>query len=287
MLQVMAKADQWREGAKRRVEELRRRAPESVKELREKARQATVERIKEKVPFRRRQKEEPGAPKGPLVVLIHGLNVPRYVMTPMAWRLERSYRRQTLNVGYGWWFDDIPRTAKVVSDRLMALGLEEIDVVTHSMGGLVLRWAVNHYQMPRIRRAVLIAAPNSGCWLADHLEGKLGLGFPLIFGRGGLQCRQGDRGLTSLAGLLPGTEVGIIAGGTGTPQGKRNWFKHPGDTDGTIAVEETILPGMKDFILLNYDHTGIVLSSQTSHMVNLFLEHGVFRPKMGAGRHEH
>jgi hypothetical protein len=37
----------------------------------------------------------------------------------------------------------------------------------------------------------------------------------------------------------------VIAGGTGKPRGFNPWI--PGDNDQTVAVEETILEGMKVF----------------------------------------
>ena len=72
----------------------------------------------------------------------------------------------------------------------------------------------------------------------------------------------------------------MIAGGSGTPKGIRNVFGLEGDNDRIVTVEETILPGMKDFVLLRQDHTSILFSAQTAHMINLFLEHGIFRPKL-------
>ena len=203
----------------------------------------------------------------------------------MQWRLRYRYGRRTENFGYKWFFDDVPALAERLSKRLSKLGIQEFDAVTHSMGGIVLRWAMNHQPMPRLRRAILIAPPNAGAWIADHLHERMGRFFPLIFGQGGLQMRTGHRGLAARAGRLDGAEVGIIAGGSGTQQGKRNIFHIPGDCDGTVAVEETILPGMKDFVLLNCNHSVLLLASQTAHMANLFLEHGVFRPRFRGEQH--
>lgn len=226
------------------------------------------------------------ARQGPLVVLIHGLNVPRLVLVPLQAQLAIRYRRRTMNFRFDWFFYDVPALAEKLSRSLARREVKEFDAVTHSMGAIVLRWAMNHHAMPRLRRAVLVAPPNTGAWIADHLSGRMGMFFPVVFGRGGLQMRVGHRGLAARAGLLDGAEVGIIAGGSGTPMGKRNIFSIPGDNDGTVAVEETILPGMKDFVLLNVDHTRLAISPQTALMANLFLEHGVFRPRLKGLSHD-
>ncbi len=222
----------------------------------------------------------PRAEQAPVVVLIHGLNVPHMVMWPLRWRLRYRYRRRVEIFRYERFHHDVPRLAEMLARRMAKLGVKEFDAVTHSMGGVVLRWAMNHQPMPKLRRAVMIAPPNNGSWLAAHLSKKMGVFFRWVFGQGGLQMRPGRLGIATRAGLLENAEVGIIAGGNGTAKGKRNWFNIPGDGDGTVAVEETILPGMKDFMLLNYSHTHILFAAQTAMMANLFLEHGVFRPKL-------
>lgn len=228
----------------------------------------------------RSSRRSPSA-SAPPVVLLHGLAVPRLMMSYLGWKLSHKYGRQVINLKMNTRLYDIPDCAELVARQLRDAGIREFDAVTHSAGGVVMRWAMNHRAMPRLRRAVLISPPNNGAWIVMFLRRKIGFLYPLLYGQFGMQLARGDLGLAARAGGLPGTEVGIIAGGAGTPRGIRNFFGIPGDGDGTVAVEETILPGMKDFILLNYDHTMILFSSQTAHMANLFLEHGVFRPRLG------
>lgn len=226
------------------------------------------------------RKNAPEPPRGPVVVLIHGLAAPRAMMWRIKWLLERKYGRRTINIGYNSMIHDIPTIAEQIARRLAELNIREFDAVTHSMGGVLLRWAMNNQPMPRLRRAVLVTPPNQGVWVAEFMERKLGAVAPLIWGQAVLQLRRGNLGLAAQAGRLSGAEIGVIAGGSGTPKGLRNWFGIPGDNDGIVAVEETIMPGMKDFVLLNENHMSVILSSQTAHMVNLFLEHGVFRPRI-------
>lgn len=216
--------------------------------------------------------------QGRPVVLIHGLNMPPAYLYPIKWRLSRSLQRPVLSFPYFSHFSDIPATALKLARWMDQKRITEFDAVTHSMGGVILRWAMSHCDMPRLHRAVMIAPPNEGSWLATRLHQRLGLVYPLCFGQAGLQLRSGELGLASQAGDLAGAEAGVIAGGCGSPEGIRNWFKIPGDCDGTVAVEETIFPGMKDFVLLPGNHTMISFNKRTADLTRVFLETGLFRP---------
>ncbi len=237
----------------------------------------TGERLFRRQPSQGTQEEKK---KNPPIVMIHGLNVPRHLMMLLARRLSAKYHRESFLARFNTYYRDLPQSALHVTRQIEERGYTEYDVVTHSMGGVILRWAVNHCGLKGVRRAVMIGPPNGGAWVANHLMERYGRFPPWIFGEAMLQLRLPPHGLTDHAGLLPGIDTGIIAGGSGTPRGERNWFGYPGDTDGVVGVAETILPGMKDFVLLNHSHTMLLFSAQTAHMTNLFLEHGVFRPRV-------
>ncbi len=131
-----------------------------------------------------------------------------------------------------------------------------------------------------MNRVVMLGPPNSGAWLAGHLHSKLGQGYPLIYGDSGLQLRRGDLGLAERAGSFPpNTELGVVAGGSGTAKGLRNLANIPGDNDGIVTVEETILPGMRDFTLVHYDHTRMLFSKQVAQLTDHFLKHGSFKKR--------
>jgi pimeloyl-ACP methyl ester carboxylesterase len=228
--------------------------------------------------FRRKKKAPAAAAGAPPVVLIHGLSVSHRIMLFIKWRLEKKYGRKVINVVFSTRSHDLPECAEILSQTLKKHGVRQFDAITHSAGGVILRWAMNHCAMPHLRRAVLVSAPNTGAWLADYWSGKAPWLLRFVMGESGLQVRRGERGLPAHAGLLEGIEFGVIAGGSGKPGGVRSPFPIPGDNDRMVAVEETILPGMKDFVLLHHDHLTILFSAQAVHLANLFLEHGVFRP---------
>ncbi|MBI1290020.1 hypothetical protein GC173_02080 [bacterium] len=256
----------------------------SFEDLRSRSREAWAS-IGDRVRPRRKSVPTESPVSNRPIVMIHGLNVPRQVLIPIGIRLERQYNRPCHNLSYPIHGRSIPVIAQYIADQIRELGLTEYDAVTHSMGGVVLRWAVANHELPPLKRAVMIAPPNAGAWMADHLSRRMKWLFPFVFGEAGMQLRRGPRGVAARAGTLHGTEVGIIAGGSGKPTGVRNWFGIPGDCDGTVAVEETILPGMKDFTLLNANHSAIILKAETARLVDHFLTHGVFRHRK-QGHHD-
>jgi hypothetical protein len=143
------------------------------------------------------------------------------------------------------------------------------------MGALVLRWAVNYFHTPPPRRVIMIGPPNRGSSMADWADRMIGPGFPLLFGRSARDLRTGELGLTGRAGCLPmETEVAIIAGGTGRVAGFNPIIGR--DNDRVVAVDETLLEGMKSFTRLPIPHGPLVFSPETAALCDAFLRTGSF-----------
>ena len=49
-----------------------------------------------------------------------------------------------------------------------------------------------------------------------------------------------------------------------------------GENDGTVAVAETRLPGLKDHLCLRTNHTGMVFSREVAEQTAAFLKRGEF-----------
>lgn len=215
-------------------------------------------------------------PEAPLVVLVPPLLMPRQGMWPLERALRRAGRR-TFLFGYPSYRDDIPGNARRLARALRDRAEEPLDVVTFSLGGVLLRWASNHESIPRLRRVVMIGPPNQGAWMADWADAHLGPLYPLMFGRAARQLRTGSKGLCTQAGRLPeDVELGIIAGGTGTPRGVVPMI--PGDNDRIVRVEETTLEGMRERVLVRAPHGPLIFARQTHDHVVRFLEQGTFAP---------
>lgn len=207
------------------------------------------------------------------VVLVPGLFMPRAVMWPLGRYLKRD-RRPTFYFDYPSRLRDVPDNALRFARWIERQGPGPYDVVTHSLGAIVVRWAAAHHDLPRLRRIVMIAPPNRGALIADRLHRRLGPLFTLIYGRTGLQLRRGKLGLAERAGV-PNAQIGVIAGGTGSTRGYNPFL--PGDNDFLLGVEETILGGMKDFVLVNHRHSPILFARDTAELMLRFLRTGRFR----------
>jgi hypothetical protein len=67
----------------------------------------------------------------------------------------------------------------------------------------------------------------------------------------------------------------MIAGRT--PLGLGAMLGHfAGEHDGTVAVEETRLPGLADHRVIETNHTGLLFSTEVAQQTACFLHHGHF-----------
>ena len=70
-------------------------------------------------------------------------------------------------------------------------------------------------------------------------------------------------------------EVGLVAGDVARGVG-RLFARFEGDSDGTVGVEETRLPGLADHCVVHSSHTGLVFSREAVAQAAHFLRHGRF-----------
>jgi len=209
--------------------------------------------------------------------------MPSAGLIPLKIRLEAAGHRTRL-FRYPSYRRDIPANAQRLSQFLNNLGEQTIDVVTYSLGGILLRWAANHCgPIPQLRRVVMIGPPNQGSYLGSRLHNALGPVFPLMVGATAKQLRSGNEGLCAGAGLLPEeTELGIIAGGTDNDRGYN--FLIPGDNDRILKPEETQLEGMSDWVKIRAAHGPLVFSSLTARLARRFLATGSFASGASSAR---
>jgi pimeloyl-ACP methyl ester carboxylesterase len=190
------------------------------------------------------------------VILLHGLGQSKRSMEKIGKRLS-SHGFRVVNVGYPstkypieYLADDILND---IINRYSKNPPSKIHFVTHSMGGIVVRYYLKNHKLPNLGRVVMISPPNQGSELVDSLGDSyvpLSLG-PVDF------------------------ELGVIAGNrTFNPLYS---IIVPGPDDGVVAVERTKVAGMKDFLLLPQTHAFIMKSEDVIQQVIYFLEHGVFR----------
>lgn len=200
-------------------------------------------------------------------MLIHGL----YMNGPCLYLLERRLRKtgyRTVAFAYPSVRRGAPDNARALADLVAGLDAPVVHFVAHSLGGLIVRHLVARYPNLPPGRVVTLGTPHRGSRVARRLStGRLcfALGRSIDQGLlGDVPPWPSDRELGSLAGTL---NVGI-----------GRWIADllP-PADGTVAVAETMLPGMTDHLCLPVTHTGMLVSPQVAEQVSTFLATGRFR----------
>lgn len=208
---------------------------------------------------------------GRAVILVHGLIRSSRCFDVMSRRLEAD-DCTIVPFEYPSTRSSIPAAAWALSQVIESLeGIDTIDLVAHSMGGLVLRCYLRDFEDDRIHRAVLLGVPNHGARIADRLHTN-----PLyraIYGPAGQQLTSEEEGL--IADLpIPQCEFGVIAGGRGGVKGFNPLLS--GDNDSTVTVRSARLQGATDFMLQPVIHSFLMSDRRCVQAVMTFLEHGQF-----------
>jgi triacylglycerol lipase len=212
------------------------------------------------------------SPHGDTVILLHGILNPSWIMTRIARRLRREGYRVV-----NW---DYPGRGRLIEEHAARLaifvrsvdGHGPIHFVGFSLGGIVIRYYLTHYDSPRAGRLVMIGSPNHGSEKIDAFYPRRW--FRWLYGtRAMAQLRAGNRRFFDEMGI-PRVEFGVIAGGRGDERGYSRLLV--GDNDGAVSVESAKLEGTADFILLPHTHTMLILAPDTARHVAVFLRHGRF-----------
>lgn len=208
------------------------------------------------------------------VVLLHGLSRTGLSMKP----LEKVLAHEgyaVVNMNYPSRHLRIDELAETVVDeslkRCHELDVENINFVTHSMGGILVRQYTQHRSIPGLNRVVMLGPPNQGSEVVDKL--KHVPGFAWWHGPAALQLGTSNRDIPK--NLKPvNFELGVIAG-----KRSLNIFLSlllPGQDDGKVSVESTRVEGMSDFVTLPCTHTFMMQNPETIRQTLYFLKHGRF-----------
>ena len=209
----------------------------------------------------------------PLIILIHGILRSGGAFVNLETALQQQ-GYETLSISYASTRRSLEQHGTALSHILENLAPDtKVGFVTHSMGALVLRQALEVDKPDHIHltRAVLIAPPNQGAQLADRMQNTGA--YKAVYGISGQQLTTDHvQELPKLTAL----EFGVLAGGRGTPEGFNPMLD--GDDDGVVTVDETKLEGMQAFKILPALHSTILSKPETARAVQSFLKTGRFDP---------
>ncbi|MFQ6006444.1 MAG: esterase/lipase family protein [Woeseia sp.] len=221
----------------------------------------------------------PSADSRDCVVLMHGLNRSYRAMSKMAKGLQEA-GFSTANVDYPSQLGPIEELAPIVVneglEKCRATNPEQVHFVTHSIAGILLRYAHNESRIPDLGRVVMLAPPNQGSELVDKT--KHWPGAELISGKAGLQLGTDEQSIPAQLGPVD-FELGVVAG-TGT----MSFFSAmlPNPDDGKVSVAETEVEGMDDFLVVKKSHHYIMTSDKVIENTEAFLRTGKFPDSMAA-----
>ena len=187
--------------------------------------------------------------------------------------MRRRLRRLTGRPVVQFRYPSVVRGFSQNADRLAASieqGPGPVDLVGHSLGGLLAMEAVRRVSPGAVRRVVLLAAPVRGSASARRLISVSPGGRRAVGESTEALVRGVDLTIPS------GVEVGMIAGSGAVGMGRLLGAMR-GIHDGTVELEETRFDGLADHLLLPVTHTGMLFSAEVAEAAADFLRDGRFR----------
>ncbi len=207
------------------------------------------------------------------VVLLHGLSRSSRAMKPLA-RAFKKAGYEVVNVDYPSRHHPIEILAPLAVSELGASQCtadKTINFVTHSLGGILVRYFLSTNSIPKLGKVVMLAPPNQGSEVVDGYKNVPG--FRFLNGPAGMQLGTDEQSIPS---QLPAVnfELGVIAGSkTFNPILS---LQLPNPDDGKVSAESARVEGMDDYLLLPVTHTFLMRSDKVIAQALHFIQHGKF-----------
>jgi len=208
------------------------------------------------------------------VILLHGLGRTSRSMNKIVAALSRaSYR--AINIDYPSTQQEIRSLVRDYVTPAVAhclrQGASKIHIVSHSMGGILIRDYLQQNTLPQGSRIVMLSPPNHGSEAAEFLK-RFGV-FRWLLGPAALQLGNGTNSVPNTLNPIA-YELGILTGNKSSDP----WFAWlmSGPNDGKVSVESAKLPEMTDFRVVNCGHTMIMRSGTVIQQIIAFLRLGRF-----------
>lgn len=208
------------------------------------------------------------------IILLHGLARTHRCMNKAA-GIFSSYGYHVINISYPSRRKTIEQLAiNAIYPAIIEAEQKHcrrIHFLTHSMGGILLRYYLSEKTIENLGRTIMLAPPNKGSEIVDKI-GHWRL-FYLCNGPAGLQLGTDQDSIPRKLGKL-NFETGIITG-------NKSWNPLLSGlisdaNDGKVSVNSAQLEGMKDFLLLPYSHSFIMQHKSVIEQALYFIQQGCF-----------
>jgi len=202
------------------------------------------------------------------VIVAHGLFMPGTETKLLRTRLEKAGFRPQL-----FRFPSVRGTLAQNVERLARFAAsvrgDLLHFVGYSLGGVVTLHMLHRHRLPRVGRVLCMGSPLTGCRTASWFL-QTEFGRPVV-GRS-LAEHTATGGIARWELAHP---LGIIAGTRSIGVG-RFLGRLPEPNDGTVAVDETRLPGATAHITLPVTHTQMMFDRTVARQAIHFLRSGCF-----------
>jgi triacylglycerol lipase len=215
------------------------------------------------------------------VILLHGLGETPWQMALIEGALKTA--------GYGVSNLRYPSTeagtAELAERHVRPLFERFADVpamhfVTHSLGGIMMRYLLQDWRPANLGRIVMLAPGHHGSQILElYRRTRL---FKEVYGPAGQEVGMDDHCFSCFLDNHVDYELGIVAGTvSGDPLAN---LVLPWPHDGRLAVESTRIDGMRDHTLVPATHDHVTYHPLAISQVLHFLKHGQFWQLMRTGQ---
>jgi hypothetical protein len=211
---------------------------------------------------------------GECVVLLHGLARTSGSMQLLADKLVLA-GFSVANIDYPSREQPIETLAPLAIGQGMhdceQVGARSVSFVTHSLGGILVRWYFSRNKSSLLHRVVMLGPPNQGSEVVDTLRDVPG--FYQWNGPAGMQLGTDASSVPRQLGPVD-FQLGVIAGTSSINLILSTFLPNP--DDGKVSVASTRVEGMSDFITLPASHPFIMQDEAAIEQVIHFLQQGKF-----------
>lgn len=155
--------------------------------------------------------------------------------------------------------------------RAQASSAGRVHVVGHSLGGAIVYRALESGLRDVPGHTVVMGSPLNGCRAASSAAQFAALR-PLLGPHVLNELVQPRSRCWSCSGVRT---LGALAGSHRIGLGQF-FAGFDDDNDGTVAVCETVIPGLDDHVVVPHSHMGMLFSVDTADQIAHFLQHGRF-----------